>query len=89
MYSVHVVRWSVQNYNGGVNDETRAHRAWLACGPVGLVPVPRRSVGVQQGQLKEASIGLTTFENFSYLQNHNEVGISSTTCGCIGCCRTY
>ena len=41
------------------------------------------------GTTRNLSSGLTTSKNFSYLQNRNEVGISSTPCGYIGYGRTY
>ena len=43
-----------------MNEETRAHRAWFACSPVGLVPVPQRSVEVEQGSVHR-------FDNFEQL----------------------
>ena len=46
-----------------MNEETRAHTAWLACGPVGLVAVPQQSVEVQQGSVHR----FDNFENFSRL----------------------
>ena len=46
-----------------MNKETRAHRAWLACGPVGLVAVPQRLVEVQQGSVHR----FDNFESFSRL----------------------
>ena len=46
-----------------MNEETRAHTAWLACGPVGLVAVPQQSVDVQQ----ESVHRFDNFKNFSRL----------------------
>ena len=46
-----------------MNEETRAHRAWFACGPAALVAVPQRSVEVQQGSVHR----FDNFENFSRL----------------------
>ena len=39
-----------------MNEETRAHRALFACSPVGLVPVPQRSVEVEQGSVHRFSV---------------------------------
>ena len=47
----------------GVNEETRAHTAWLACDPVGLVAVPQQSLEGQQGSVHR----FDNFENFSRL----------------------